>query len=441
MLKQAIIDANALREVALKNAEAIVVGKYSNQIKEAVDNMLEQEEEEFGEEEMDLGVEDPGLEDPGLEDPAAPESDIEKQAPFAVLDGEKLCPCPDEEDTIKVDFKDLQKILGDLGDEEGEPLPGPSPDEVLPPVAALQEDEDIEFDLSELLAEEELPGPGYDDLAPSPGENDVSDHALNVDLSSLESEDSSMEEGAMYSRDDDEDLDEDLGKIDPMKDASYMKPTGADAPDPTVIEKLGNELMGMTSKDPGFTEKFKKFQDGVNTLTKGKLDHPLIVLRSQVLQKAYDLPLQESQRKNKKILKENATFNKENKSLKGRQKQILTENKEMKDLLQKLSNTLGEVNLSNAKLVYTNRVLTSNSLNERQKQRIAEAINGADSVDAAKSIYETLQSAVGSSLQSETGPKSLGEAITRGSATMLRQQQKKRTQDPFMHRMKKLAGI
>ena len=430
MLKQAIIDANALREVALKNAEAIVVGKYSNQIKEAVDNMLEQEEEEFGEEEMDLGVEDPGLEDPGLEDPAAPESDIEKQAPFAVLDGEKLCPCPDEEDTIKVDFKDLQKILGDLGDEEGEPLPGPSPDEVLPPVAALQEDEDIEFDLSELLAEEvaEEELPGYENLPDPTGNNTAQDQdTLNVDLSSLE--------GA--------DLDEDLnlGPIAPMKDASYMKPTGADAPDPTVIEKLGNELMGMTSEDPGFKEKFKKFQDGVNTLTKGKLDDPLIVLRSQVLQKAYDLPLQESQRKNKKILKENATFNKENKSLKGRQKQILTENKEMKDLLQKLSNTLGEVNLSNAKLVYTNRVLTSNSLNERQKQRIAEAINGADSVDAAKSIYETLQSAVGSSLQSETGPKSLGEAITRGSATMLRQQQKKRTQDPFMHRMKKLAGI
>ena len=430
MLKQAIIDANALREVALKNAEAIVVGKYSNQIKEAVDNMLEQEEEEFGEEEMDLGVEDPGLEDPGLEDPAAPESDIEKQAPFAVLDGEKLCPCPDEEDTIKVDFKDLQKILGDLGDEEGEPLPGPSPDEVLPPVAALQEDEDIEFDLSELLAEEvaEEELPGYENLPDPTGNNTAQDQdTLNVDLSSLE--------GA--------DLDEDLnlGPIAPMKDASYMKPTGADAPDPTVIEKLGNELMGMTSQDPGFPEKFKTFQDGVNTLTKGKLDHPLIVLRSQVLQKAYDFPLQESQRKNKKILKENATFNKENKSLKGRQKQILTENKEMKDLLQKLSNTLGEVNLSNAKLVYTNRVLTSNSLNERQKQRIAEAINGADSVDAAKSIYETLQSAVGSSLQSETGPKSLGEAITRGSATMLRQQQKKRTQDPFMHRMKKLAGI
>ena len=49
MLEQAIIDANALREVALKNAESVVVEKYSQQIKEAVDNMLEQDEEELDE--------------------------------------------------------------------------------------------------------------------------------------------------------------------------------------------------------------------------------------------------------------------------------------------------------------------------------------------------------------------------------------------------------
>ena len=52
MLEQAIIDAEALREVALKNAEASVIEKYSTQIKEAVEEILnttplnEEEEEE-----------------------------------------------------------------------------------------------------------------------------------------------------------------------------------------------------------------------------------------------------------------------------------------------------------------------------------------------------------------------------------------------------------
>ena len=53
------------------------------------------------------------------------------------------------------------------------------------------------------------------------------------------------------------------------------------------------------------------------------------------------------------------------------------------------------VNLTNARLLYTNRVLNSTSLNERQKTRIVESISNADSVEEAKVIYQTLQSAVG----------------------------------------------
>ena len=41
MLEQAIADAAALREQAIKNAEQSVIEKYSHQIKEAVEQMLE----------------------------------------------------------------------------------------------------------------------------------------------------------------------------------------------------------------------------------------------------------------------------------------------------------------------------------------------------------------------------------------------------------------
>jgi len=44
MLQQAIADAAALREQAIKNAEQSVLDKYSKQIKEAVDQMLEQDD-------------------------------------------------------------------------------------------------------------------------------------------------------------------------------------------------------------------------------------------------------------------------------------------------------------------------------------------------------------------------------------------------------------
>jgi hypothetical protein len=51
MLEQAIVDAKDLREVAKANAEAEVLEKYSSQIKEAVDRLLEQGDEE----EMEAG--------------------------------------------------------------------------------------------------------------------------------------------------------------------------------------------------------------------------------------------------------------------------------------------------------------------------------------------------------------------------------------------------
>ena len=44
LLEQAIVDAKALKEAALKNAEQLILEKYSNEVKTAIDSLLEQEE-------------------------------------------------------------------------------------------------------------------------------------------------------------------------------------------------------------------------------------------------------------------------------------------------------------------------------------------------------------------------------------------------------------
>ena len=54
MLEQAIIDAQALREAAMKNAESEIVEKYSDEVKQAVSRILEQEDDM----DLDLGLED-----------------------------------------------------------------------------------------------------------------------------------------------------------------------------------------------------------------------------------------------------------------------------------------------------------------------------------------------------------------------------------------------
>jgi len=44
MLEQAIVDAKALREAAVKSAEAAIVEKYNDEVKDAVSKLLEQDD-------------------------------------------------------------------------------------------------------------------------------------------------------------------------------------------------------------------------------------------------------------------------------------------------------------------------------------------------------------------------------------------------------------
>ena len=134
------------------------------------------------------------------------------------------------------------------------------------------------------------------------------------------------------------------------------------------------------------------------------------------------------------------------KDLKKAQEELLFENKKLKGQIKKykqvtmeLKENMHDVNISNARLLYTNRVLRNTSLNERQKTKIAEAISNAGSVMEAKTIYETLQSAVPS--QSTPGPQSLSEVISRPSSIIRASRKETQTTDPFLDRMKKLAGI
>ena len=104
MLQEAIIDAEALKEAALRNAEQAIIEKYESEIKSAVTTLLEAPEDELGLEDplgMDLGME------PGMEDDEA----VADQIAPAATDGENLCPCPYLEDpenkTVEIDLDQL----------------------------------------------------------------------------------------------------------------------------------------------------------------------------------------------------------------------------------------------------------------------------------------------------------------------------------------------
>ena len=160
MLEQAIVDANALREAAMQNAENAIIEKYSIEVKEAVERLLEQPEDELGlEDEPDLGGE-LGLEDEPEEQPAL------DQAPPAPGEDMELCPCPDDEEAVEMEFSldDLRKIADEM--EMGEPAPVEDlaaemgaevpEEEELPLQESIELDEEvIELEEGEELDEEE----------------------------------------------------------------------------------------------------------------------------------------------------------------------------------------------------------------------------------------------------------------------------------------------
>lgn len=116
-------------------------------------------------------------------------------------------------------------------------------------------------------------------------------------------------------------------------------------------------------------------------------------------------------------------------------------NKQLSLIAEQLKEKLEDVNLQNAKLFYTNRALSDRSLNGRQKNKIVEAVNDAGSVEQAKLIYETLQSAVTSGREVR-GKKTLSEAISRPSTILPRRKSKTADREMvFRDRMKILAGI
>ena len=126
--------------------------------------------------------------------------------------------------------------------------------------------------------------------------------------------------------------------------------------------------------------------------------------------------------------------------LETRNNELVQEQQKYLQAVKYMKDKVDEVNLSNAKLVYVNKVLNSASLNERQKTKIVDALSKSQTIEEAKVIYETLQSAVGGTPNKT--PESLSEVIRRAPKTLPRRKRKNdNLQEQTMTRMRRLAGL
>ena len=417
LLKEAIVDAKALRESALKNAETVVIEKYSEEVKETLQKLLEQEDE-LG---MEMPAEDPAMgadplaaEDPAMADPA--------------LDAMPM------EDPMAMDAE------GEEAPEEG-------------------------------LADEEIPLGATDDFAELDGENLGNFSAagttepLTIDLGALQE----SIEALKQSLDEDEEieiteeeitglLDEELEELaGGLGAVMKMKPK---PPEPESDEEL--EEQAAEDDDDSLGGKASNLAaggvlDGVmGAMTEESDQDALIdaIVEKLTVDMGADLSGwagRSSASKRREIEKEMAhrrstDVEEEMKDLKKAQEELVFENNQLTEKLSEYQAAIGELkeglqdtNLSNARLLYTNRVLRNTSLNERQKDKIAEAISNAGSVTDAKTIYDTLQSTV--EAKPKKRPQSLSEAIGRRNTVLRATRKEEPASDPFQNRMKRLAGI
>jgi len=384
LLDEALIDAEALRETALKNAEAVLLEKFSDQIKGAVETILEQDDE-FEEE--------------------TEETDVTPDVPLANAEGIEMCACPDNDETVEIKIN-LAALEDEVGDMDAEEL----------------DSEDIADEIGdEIELDEEL----LQSLAETVQDSIELDETTLKQLAEVVDE---LEEGMTTSDKDDAEIE----KAEAEETAAQTT-TAA----PFELEETENNTDEVVEE--ALSVDIKPVKSGW-----AGTPHPMIELAEEELLAM----LQDSEKRehHETIVKALKALQESHTKLEGRLEKALSDKKEVLSLSVQMKDKLQESNLVNSKLLYTNKVLMGDSLNERQKTQIVEALSNAVSVEEAKVIFETLKSATGSTVKNKK-PESLSEAVNKTTSTMIISHRKKQNEgeeslnESSLTRWKTLAGL
>jgi len=108
-----------------------------------------------------------------------------------------------------------------------------------------------------------------------------------------------------------------------------------------------------------------------------------------------------------------------------------------------LKQELQEVNLLNAKLLYTNKIFKAKNLTENKKVKVLKAFDKATDVKQAKAIYETLNEGIVNTITNSR----VNESVKRGAASKASGLEPRAKKQPILEsnevydRMRKLAGL
>jgi hypothetical protein len=110
--------------------------------------------------------------------------------------------------------------------------------------------------------------------------------------------------------------------------------------------------------------------------------------------------------------------------------------KKYRSAVDTLREQLEDLNLFNAKLLYVNKLLQNKNLNESEKKSVIKALDEANSLREAKSLYKSLTETF-----TRGSGKTLTESRTRGSSSKPTTSSAPKGGAPELDRWQRLAGL
>jgi len=394
MLEQAIIEAEQLKKVASRNAEQAILERYSQEIKEEMENLIEQDLGLDADVGLGLGM-DTGAATPQVdfEGAKADNDQVPDQLEYAAFDGLTIgeTKYPKEGDLIEINLDSLSEY--ELNPEAG------------PTTRNLSESINIDDSLLEQFINEEL-----------------EEILLDKDKDKKKKKD-----------DDDDDDDKTEAHCGTGRHEEAMPAMKMQVEELELDEEKLEEMMKID---------FKSVKVGNPFGTNQERDEMNLILADLQKQcEELNMKNESLSNDNQSLISENTEYKKNFESAEATSHDLNNKYASLLEKVKELKGAFEESQLMNAKLVYTNKVLSDEKLNVRQKNKIAESIEKTDSVNEAKIVYETLVNTVEST--SKRGPESLSEAVTRRKHPLYIKgnQQEAKPSDNFANRMKRLAGL
>ena len=390
MLKEAIAEAKAVKEMAIANAKAALEEAFTPQLKSMLSLKL-QEMEEMDEAEEEVNE---------AEDMEKMDEVEDKKDMMEVDLEELLAELEEEEMDESLNEAEEEEEEEEEGGEEGEPLD-------------LEDmtDEDLKKMIEDVIADMVSSGEleaGHEGGEEEGEEMEMSDEE-EVDLAELLREIEEMEKEEMY--EEKEEVEEGLG--------DFFK----------------NLLKGSEQK---WLEKNYPDWESIDPKDENKIRE--IINKFQAEMRAADIPASIARAKNTEVLR---LLGRSGGSRAANTVSIVREEEKEKELeeayatIKSLKSELNEINLLNAKLLYTNKIFKSKNLNENQKVKVLSSFDKAKNVGEVKMVFETLNEGI--KVKKETIKENLGRA-SKSTITPTAKQPIVESNDVFK-RMQKLAGI